>query len=133
MQFKMNIAVATVVVAAMVLGPLCAFSMRLLRARRKGLAEYGAVANRYVREFEEAWVLDKANLEGRELLGASDIQSLADMANSYQVVTQMREVPFSGRTAAEVVGAFLLPIAPLVLMAIPAEELLDNLVRGFLG
>jgi hypothetical protein len=56
--------------------------------------------------------LVKANLEGRELAGASDIQSLADMANSYQVVTQMRAGPFSGRVA---------------------EELLDKLVRGFLG
>jgi hypothetical protein len=133
MQFKIDTAIATLVVAAMALGPMCVFTKRLLQARRKGLGEYGAVANRYVREFEVAWVLGKADLEGRELLGASDIESLADMANSYQVVTQMRGVPFSGRVVAEVVGAFLLPIAPLLLTAIPAEELLDKLVRGFLG
>jgi hypothetical protein len=115
------------------LGPTCVFVPRLLKARRNGLAEYGELANRYVRKFEEAWVLGKANIEGRELLGTSDIQSLADLATAYQVVNDMRVVPFSNKVVIEVVVAFLLPIAPLLFTVIPAEKLLDQFIHGFLG
>jgi hypothetical protein len=97
------------------------------------LNDYGAVANRYMREFEEAWVLGKANAEGRELLGASDVQSLADMANSFDVVAEMRPVPFSNRIAIAVVVVFLLPIAPLLLTVYPLDELIDKLIRVFMG
>jgi hypothetical protein len=131
--FTVYIAFVTVMVALLVLGPLCVFVPRLLAARRRGLGEYSDVSNRYVRAFEEAWVVGQAEAEGRELLGASDVQSLADMANSYQVVVQMRSVPFSNRTAIEVVEAFLLPISPLVLTVIPLEDLITKLVKGFMG
>jgi hypothetical protein len=131
--FRLTIAVDTVFFAILVLGPTCVFIPRLFMARRKGLVQYGEIANRYVRKFEEAWVLDKAEIEGRELLGSSDIQSLADMSGSFQVVNDMRLVPFSNMVILEVVAAFLLPIAPLLLTVIPAEALLDRIVRGMLG
>lgn len=131
--FTVDIAFTTVIVAILVLGPMCVFTPRLLKARRQGQAEYGDVSNRYVRAFEEAWVVGKAEAEGRELLGASDVQSLADMANSYQVVVQMRPVPFSNLTALEVVGSFLLPISPLLLTVIPIEDLVMKLIKGFMG
>jgi hypothetical protein len=131
--FKVDIAVLALIVAAMVLGPMCAFVPRLLQARRKGLTEYGEVANRYAREFEDAWVMGKANTEGRVLLGSSDVQSLADMANSLQVVNQMRPVPFSNMVVVSVVVFFLLPIAPLLFTVIPLEEWVNKLIRAFMG
>ena len=131
--FKVDIVVGAVVVAVMVLGPMCVFVPTLLKAKRKGYEEYGKLANRYVRAFEGAWVRGKAKAEGRELLGASDIQSLADMANSFQVVDQMRPVPFSNMVGIGVFVYFLLPIAPLLLTAIPPEELLSKLVGAFVG
>jgi hypothetical protein len=131
--FTADIAFTTLIVAIMVLGPMCVFAPRLLKAKRQGLADYGAVSTRYVRAFESAWVLGEAEAEGRELLGANDVQSLADMANSYQVVVQMRLVPFSNLTAIKVVESFLLPISPLLLTVIPVEDLVMKLVRGFMG
>jgi hypothetical protein len=131
--FKLEIGAAAVIATGMVLGPMCVFAPRLLAARRTGLKQYSELANRYVRDFEEAWIAGKAEAEGRSLLGASDIQSMADMANTFQVVTQMRSVPFSNRDILYVVLSFLLPIAPLLLTVVPLEELINKVIHSFLG
>jgi hypothetical protein len=73
-------------------GPLTMFTPQLSRAKRKGLADYGLLANRYVEGFEQKWVLGNA-AEADELLGTGDIQSLADLGNSYAAVKEMRPVP----------------------------------------
>jgi hypothetical protein len=130
-QFKVDIAIVTVIVSAMVLGPMCVFIPRLLKVKRQGSSEYAELSNHYVREFEEAWVFGKAKAEGRELLGANDVQSLADMANSFNVVTRMRTTPFSNRQAINPMVCFLLPIAPLLLTVFPLEELLVKLIKAF--
>ena len=55
------------------------------------------------------------------------------MANSFQVVDQMRPVPFSNMVAILAFVCFLLPITPLLLATIPPEELLSRLVGAFVG
>lgn len=60
------------------------FAPRMARARRKGLADYGLLAQRYVERFDQKWVHEVHPSE--ELLGTGDIQSLADLGNSYQVL-----------------------------------------------
>jgi hypothetical protein len=127
--FKVEIAIEAVMVAAMTLGPLCVFAPTLIRVKRKGSVEYAKLAGRYVREFEDTWVRDTSNPNGRALLGASDIQSLADMANSCQVVERMRPVPFTSGVVIKVFVYFLIPVAPLVLTAIPAAELLHKILE----
>ncbi len=132
-SFRMDIAVAALLVTGLILGPLCVFTPKLLRVKRRGYAEYGTVANGYVRDFEDAWVFGRAVRAGRKLLGTSDIQSLADLANAYDIVNRMRPVPFSGRSAVAIAVAFLLPMAPLLLTMFRAEELLDTAIRSFVG
>jgi hypothetical protein len=64
----------------------------MARAKRKGLSDYGLLAQRYVESFEQKWILrDPAPSD--ELLGAAEIQSLADLGNSYALVREMRSVP----------------------------------------
>ena len=55
------------------------------RARRVGLREYGTLAQRYVREFDDKWLRGGAPA-GEPLVGSGDIQSLADLGNSFEVV-----------------------------------------------
>jgi hypothetical protein len=69
------------------------FTPQLARTKWKGLAEYGLLANRYVFGFEEKWIRD-GSPETSELLGTGDLQSLADLGNSYSAVREMRIVPF---------------------------------------
>ncbi len=61
------------------------------------------------------------------LLGSSDIQSLADLGNGFQVVREMRIVPIKRDDLLRLVGATLAPIVPLALTMMSLEELLKKL------
>jgi len=124
---------AIITLAALVpilaVAPLLVFVPTLLRTRRAGLTEYGVMAQRYVRDFDRKWVhTDRPPDE--PLLGSADIQSLADISNSYQVVAQMRLLPLSREQALKLIIVTLLPIAPLCLTMISARELATLLLKG---
>src|SRR4029079_5298013 len=94
-----------------VLGPLLVFAGRLSSARRTGLAEYGTFAQRYVREFDNKWVRGGAP-DGEALIGSADIQSLADLNNSFDVIRSMHIVPFTKETIFQLAVITLLPFLP---------------------
>lgn len=105
-----------------ILGPLLVFSPALMRAKRTGLRDYGVLASRYVGEFDLKWV--RGGAANEQLIGSSDIQSLADLANSFQVVRDIRSYPFDRDTVIHVFLFVILPILPLILTMIPLEELI---------
>jgi hypothetical protein len=111
-----------------VLGPLTMFTPQLSRAKRKGLAYYGLLANRYVEGFEQKWVNENA-AEADELLGSSDIQSLADLGNSYAVVQEMRVVPFDLKDIARLAAVTAVPLRPLALTVFSFEEFVMRIVK----
>ncbi len=110
-------------VLLIVLGPLVVFSPALMRAKRTGLRDYGILASEYVCEFDLKWVRGGFSDDGR-LLGSGDIQSLADLSNSFQVVRDIRSFPFDKDSVIQVIFFVLIPMLPLVLTMIPLEELI---------
>ena len=107
--------------------PLLFFLSPLAKAKRAALLEYGTLASYYVNDFRAKWRADSP--AGREaLLGSADIQSLADLTNSLDVVREMRVVPFGKETIVVVAITLALPLAPLVLTMVPLEELVRRLV-----
>lgn len=112
-------------VQLIVLGPLCVFLPALMRAKRIGLFDYGVLASEYVSEFDSKWVRGGA-VGDEQLMGSSDIQSLADLANSFQVIRDIRSIPFDKDTFIQVTLFVLIPILPLVLTMIPLEKLLNK-------
>jgi hypothetical protein len=126
-QFKLEIAALVVFMVCVVLGPLLAFSPQLSQAKRKGSREYGVLAERYVREFDSKWVRGGAPAD-EPLLGSADIQSLADLGNSYAVVRGMRIVPVKREDILLLASATLAPIVPLGLTMMSLEELLKKLI-----
>ena len=94
LDFKPEIVAAVVFLLLVVLGPLCVFAPRLAQAKRQGLLEYGTLASRYVDEFDQKWLRGGAPLD-EQLVGSGDIQSLNDLAGSFEVVNSMRPFPFS--------------------------------------
>lgn len=113
---------AWIVLALLVtLGPLLALSPRLLLARLGGLSAFGRLSTSYTRQFEARWVESPPD---RPLLGTSDLQSLADLGNSFRVVREMRLLVFDLRHVAIVLAAATAPILPLLLTKIPLRELL---------
>ena len=111
-----------------ILGPLLMFTAQLDRTQRKGSAEYGLLANRYVFGFEEKWIRG-GTPETSELLGTADLQSLADLANSYSVVREMRIVPFGYEDILWLGAAAAAPLLPLALIIVSPEELLMRLIK----
>jgi hypothetical protein len=125
-QFKIEIAVVVVLVLCMVLAPLLLFARQLAEAKRTGNREYGTLAERYVREFDAKWLRGGAPA-GEPLVGSSDIQSLADLNNSFEVVRTMGIAPVTKAAFVQLVAATLAPVAPLALTMMPLEELLKKL------
>ena len=111
----------------MVLGPLLLFAPQLAEAKRKGNREYGTLAERYVREFDAKWLHGGVPAD-EQLVGSGDIQSLADLSNSFEVVRTMRIAPVTKEAFVQLVVATLLPVVPLALTMMPLEELLKKLV-----
>ncbi len=125
-RFKAEIAVMVLFLLGVVFGPLLVFARQLAAAKRTGLREYGILAGRYAREFEAKWTRGSPPAD-EPLLGSADIQSLADLANSYEVVRAMRFAPISRHAILALVSWTLLPLAPLLLSVMPLEELLKTL------
>jgi hypothetical protein len=111
-----------------ILGPLLVFSPQMARAKRKGLAVYGQLAQDYVDGFERKWVLEDDS-PSEELLGAADIQSLADLGNSYAVVREMRSVPFGLEDVSRLAAATAAPLLPLTLTIFSLEELALRIIK----
>jgi len=127
-EFKLELIGLVAVMLFAVLGPLLVFSPKLAAAKRAGLLEYGALAQRYVGEFDHKWLRSGAP-EDEPLVGSADIQSLADLGNSFEAVAGMRWAPFTLKTVVQLAMVTLLPVGPLLLTVIPLEELLERLLK----
>jgi hypothetical protein len=123
-------AIATYVVVALliVVGPLVLFTGTLLRTKRIGLHQYGTLATTYTGMFHKKWI-EHENPDGEPLLGSGDIQSLADLGNSFSFVEKMKPIPLEPRTVIHLVVASLLPMIPLLLTVMPAKDLLKLLLK----
>jgi len=126
-EFKAEIAVVVIFVECLVLAPLFVFSAQLANAKRIGLREYGGLAMTYVREFDNKWLRGGAPVD-EPLVGSGDIQSLADLGNSFTVVQEMRIAPVTKDVIIRLAVATLLPLTPLLLTIMPLEDLLKKLV-----
>ena len=130
MLFKSPLAVLVVACVAVALGPLLVFARPLWRARFDAVRAYDRLATDYTRLFHARWIEDPRR-DG--LLGTPDLQSLADLGNSYDVIRRMRVVPIGARAIAIIVAAVVIPMIPLVLMQVPLMELVRKLGAIALG
>ncbi len=126
-DFKLEVLALTLFLLCAVLGPLLVFASQLTTAKRKGLGEYGTLAERYVRDFDSKWLRGGVSPD-EPLVGSADVQSLADLSNSYDVVRTMRFAPIGKEAIVQLAAATLAPIAPLLLTMMPLEDLLKSLL-----
>jgi hypothetical protein len=126
-DFKLEIVVVISFVLSLVFGPLLVFATQLAYTKRTGLREYGTFAERYTREFDAKWLRGGAPAD-EPLVGSGDIQSLADLANTFDVVKTMRIAPITKDALLRMVAATLVPVVPLALTMMSPEELLKKLL-----
>jgi hypothetical protein len=127
-EFQLEVFGGGVLLVLLFAGPLVVFGPQLAHVKREGLRRYGALGQDYVRAFRQKWLKDSPPPD-EPLIGSGDIQSLADLGNSYGAAEQMRIAPIRPASIAYFVAAFLAPIAPLLLTVMPAETLLDRIVE----
>jgi hypothetical protein len=114
------------------IGPLLFFGPRLLAVKRRGLREYGVLATGYVRDFDTKWLRGPTRSE-EPILGTADLQSLADLGNSFEVIRHMRTVPFGPALVTSVVAASLAPMLPVLLTVFPLDELVLKVLKLLRG
>jgi hypothetical protein len=130
-DYTIEIVAVALFLCLLALGPLCVFVPRLLQQRQRGLYSYGPLASEYVIEFEKKWI-EGQRPENEPLVGSADIQSLADLANSFAVVQRVRPFPF-GREAIVALAFFIaLPLLPLSLTMFSFQEIVSRLLNVLL-
>jgi hypothetical protein len=147
-EFKLEIAAIIAGLMLFVLAPLTFFVFHLSASKRAGTREYGILASRYVNDFRRKWIesswsdaasgpTDTADAgsvghgAGEPVLGTADIQSLADLANSFDVVREMRLMPIGRQAVVQLAIMLALPLLPATLTMIPLEEMIDRAVGVF--
>ena len=128
LSFKLQVIGFVAFFVLVILGPLVMFTPQMAAAKRKGLADYGLLAQRYVDGFAQKWLYGGAPESG-ELLGSGDIQSLADLGNSYGMVRDMRALPFWLDDIIRLSLATVVPFAPLLLTVFSLEELVARVLK----
>lgn len=131
LEFRVQAAIYIIFFIAAVFAPLVVFVPPLLNAKRGGLSAYGLLASRYTEGFAKKWI-QGVNPEGDELLGSADIQSLADLGNSYSLVRAMRITPFGLQDMLLLAVVTAAPLLPLLLFVFSLEELVDKLLQVIL-
>lgn len=125
-SFKITLLFFVLLSLLLFLGPLLVFSQKLYQLKRQGLFEYGKLAAEYTRSFDQKWIRESRHDE--PILGSSDIQSLADLANSYEIVRKIKLVPFGRETVLALAAAAVLPMFPLLLTVIPLDEIIMRIL-----
>ncbi len=118
----------TVLLVFLIQLPGLFFFFALRSTKRRGIFEYGDLALQYTSEFDGKWIGGKRP-PGEELMGSGDIQSLADLGNSYSVIQDMKIVPFAFKTTLWLAAAFIFPMLPLLLTVMPLEEIVKTVFK----
>jgi hypothetical protein len=126
--FEVPALIVLVLVLVLFLGPMLVFTPIMARTRQAALKSYGSLVVRYNRAFQDKW-LESPDPKGEQLLGSSDIQSLADLSNSFRLVSDMKLIPFGRSAVIQLAVATLLPALPLVLLAVPINHILAALAK----
>jgi hypothetical protein len=127
--FKVSYVMLLVVVELIFLGPLLMFVPILIRTRLAWLRDYSLLVDRYNRSFHEKWITGKAPVD-EPLLGSSDIQSLADLGNSFRYIQEMKPLPFNLRMMIRLAIVTSLPCLPLLLLVMPIDKIIELLTKA---
>jgi hypothetical protein len=106
--------------------PLLFFTGILIRTKREGLLKYGAFATMYSRAFDKKWIRGD-NPENEPMLGSGDMQSLADLGNSFNVIQSMKGMPIDKETIIALLIPGIIPLIPLLLYEVPVKDIFETL------
>lgn len=118
-------------IAAVLIAPLFMFCNKLWTCRFNGLSKYMSMASQYVTAFDRKWVGEERS--GESQLGTGDLQSLADLTNSVNVVRGMRWIPIGQRQLMQFAVSAIVPLLPLLLLKYPMKQVVARLFQMLSG
>ena len=127
LDYKVQIIAVVVLMLALVFGPLLLFSPQLSRAWRRGVHDYGSLAQRYAQEFERKWVRPLARTDGAAPREPRHPVIGGHASGSTTWCGRCPSCWSPGRRSLQVLAATLVPLAPLALFMIPFGELVKAL------
>jgi len=116
------------VILLVFLGPLLIFSPKMIIAKRRGLLEYATLASSFVRAFDRRW-LKGPEIGEEQLLGNADFSAHADLGATFTNLRGMKIAPIDLNTVLFFLGAALLPMLPLLLLAFTPEQIF-GVIKG---
>ena len=117
-----------VVVLVIFAGPMLIFVPKLLVLKQRGLMEYGTSAAATPRR-SIASGLRRLSLAMSPCWARGDIQSLADLGNSFEIIRKMRIVPVELSDFLAMVLPGLIPALPLAAIVMPVGEIIKGLLK----
>lgn len=126
LDYRYHITAVAAMSVAFFSAPLLVFFGRLLEAWRRGVFEYGELADSFGRQFERKWLrregrADESILEQPAFSAAADLYQLVDR------VRDMRLVPIDFRSLVMLAVATLLPFVPVALLSLPFDDIVSGL------
>jgi hypothetical protein len=123
-DFKFVIAGIVIVEMVLFIGPLFLLGSALLRARTRGIFQYGTLAEAVGQQFESRWLSSPGGVNA-EALSAPDFSATTDLYSITANAFNMGLVPLKLAQVVPLVVAVLLPFVPVVLVALPMNEILS--------
>jgi len=120
-QFKMEIVGMVAVALLAVMGPLLVFIPVLYRVKREGLRQYGALAHRTSREFNQEWLHGTGTVAGAV--------PFFQAHKGFEVARDMSLVPFTRQALVQLTVFTLVPLVPLLLTMVSFEDLIARLLK----
>ncbi len=107
--------------------PLLAFSGRLVQVWKDGVQQYGQLATLFGLQFEREW-FGSGRDDTRDMLDRSDFSAATDLYQMVDRVQGIRMLPVDLISVLLLAGATLAPFVPVVLLALPFDEVMSMLL-----
>jgi hypothetical protein len=130
--FAISLAAAVIGGTLTLIAPLAFFTPKLIEVKQRALLEYGTLAASYTRAFAAKWLRTDAPPH-EPILGTPDLQSLADLGSSFELIRHMTVLPIVPSQVLLLAIAAALPFAPLILLVIPLDQLIIDSVKKLMN
>ena len=131
-SFAISIAATVIGSTLTLIAPLIFFVPKLIDVKQRALLEYGTLAAHYTRAFAAKWLRTDPPPD-EPILGSADIQSLADLGSSFNLIRSMSPLPITMSQVIMLVVAAALPFTPLILLVIPLDQLIIDSAKKLMN
>jgi hypothetical protein len=133
MELKGTIMVAAMVILALFVSPLLWFSPPMTRAKEEALLAYEGLAERYLLTFDRKWVEPPPRAPEPHELAEADFSGATDLISLVKGVREMKVFPATKEGLLPLVIAIVLPFLPVIVVAMPVQDLLGNALKLLVG